>query len=171
MRRRPRHLSRRTARTLAAGVLGIGLLLAAGACGGGGGDLPGDSVASSSAAPAPTSTTVDPAVTRYCDTVTRVQAEQTSPQAGQGGITAASDAARRQVADLSAAAPPELAGDWQTVQNLTDQALASLAAAAGDPNRIDRDALTRLEQQSQPAVEHIKEVTSARCHVAFRPPA
>ena len=159
----------RTARTLAAGVLGVGMLLAVGGCGGG--DLPADSVASTPAAPAPTSATVDPAVARYCATVTRVQAEQTSPQAGQGGVATASDAARRQVADLSAAAPPELTADWQTVQNLTDQALASLAGAAGDPNRIDRDALTRLEQQSQPAVEHIKEITAARCHVAFRPPA
>ena len=32
-------------------------------------------------------------------------------------------------------------------------------------------ALARLEQQSQTAVARIKDVTAARCHVEFRPPA
>lgn len=79
--------------------------------------------------------------------------------------------ARRQVADLVATAPPELAGDWRRVQQLTDEALSSLAETRGDPNRIDRAGLARLEQQSQAAVARIKDVTAARCHVEFRPPA
>ena len=109
----------------------------------------------------------------YCETVVRVQNEQTSPQAGQGGVL------RRpprppasQVGDLVATAP---AGDRRGLargsRQLTDQALSSLAATGGDPNRIDRAELTRLQAQSQPAVERIKEVTAARCGVAFRPPA
>ena len=146
-------------RRLLVGVAGAALTLALAGCGGAGGDA------------APTTPPIDPAVKPYCDTVVRVQNEQTSPQAGQGGVPAATAVARKQVGDLVATAPPELAGDWRTVQQLTDQALASLAGTRGDPNRIDRAELTRLEQQSQPAVAHIKEVTSARCHVEFRPPA
>lgn len=145
------------ARRSAVGLLLGAAVLTAAACGG-----------EPAAGPA---STVDPAVKGYCDTVQRVQAEQTAPQAGQGGVTAASQAARKQVADLAAVAPPEIAGDWRTLQSLTDQALGSLAATGGDPARIDRAALTRLEQQSQPAVERIKQVTSQRCGFAFRPPA
>lgn len=114
---------------------------------------------------------IDPAVKAYCDTVVRVQAEQTSPQAGQGGVQAASAVARKQVDDLVATAPPELAADWRVVSDLTDQALGSLAATRGDPNRIDRAGLAQLEQRSQPAVQRIKDVTAARCRVAFRPSA
>ncbi|WP_157646912.1 hypothetical protein [Actinomycetospora chiangmaiensis] len=120
---------------------------------------------------APSTPPVDPAVKAYCDTVVRVQAEQTSPQAGQGGVVAASTVARTQVDDLVATAPPELATDWRTVSDLTDQALGSLAATQGDPNRIDRTRLAQLEQQSQPAVQHIKDVTAARCHVRWAPPS
>ena len=137
-------------------------------------DQPADTVVAPSAPSAPSSSGApapDPAVARYCETVVRVQQEQTSPQAGQGGVAAASEVARRQVADLAAAAPPEIAPDWQQLSSLTDQALASLAATGGDPNRIDRGALTRLEQESQPAVERIKQVTAQRCNIAFRPPA
>ncbi|MFC5066055.1 hypothetical protein [Actinomycetospora atypica] len=146
-------------RRLLVAVAGAALTLTLAGCGGAGTDA------------APTPPPVDPAVKPYCDTVVRVQTEQTSPQAGQGGVPAASEVARRQVGDLVASAPPELAGEWRTVQQLTDQALSSLAATRGDPNRIDRAELARLEQQSQPAVARIKDVTSARCHVEFRPPA
>jgi hypothetical protein len=107
----------------------------------------------------------------YCDTVARVQAEQTAPQAGQGGVAASSDAARRQVADLVATAPPEISAEWQTLQSLTEQALGSLAATGGDPNRIDRNALVRLEQDAQPAVTRIQQVTEQRCGITFQPPA
>jgi len=138
-------------------LLGAAVLLSA-ACGG----------TEPAAGPA---SAVDPAVKGYCDTVLRVQSEQTGPQAGQGGVVAASQAARKQVADLAAVAPPEIAADWRTLQSLTDQALGALAATGGDPARIDRAALTRLEQQSQPAVERIKQVTSQRCGIAFRAPA
>ena len=84
---------------------------------------------------------------------------------------AASATARKQVADLVATAPPEIAGDWRTVQRYTEQALGSLARTGGDPKKIDRAELTKLEQQSQPAVAHIKTVTEQRCHVVFRPPS
>lgn len=147
-------------RRLLVGTAGAFLTIVLAGCGGAGGTDAG-----------PTTPPIDPAVKPYCDTVVRVQAEQTSPQAGQGGVPAATAVARRQVGDLVASAPPELAGDWRTVQQLTDQALASLAQTRGDPNRIDRAQLARLEQQSQPAVAHIKDVTAARCHVEFRPPA
>jgi len=102
--------------------------------------------------------------------VARVQAEQASPQAGQGGVAKASATARRQVGDLVAAAPPELAADWRTVQQLTEQGLDSLAETGGDPKKIDRDELATLQRKSQPAVAHIKTVTEQRCHVAFRAP-
>lgn len=144
-------------RRLVAGYVLAGALLLA-ACGGGGDD----------AASAPA---IDPAVKPYCDTVVRVQAEQTSPQAGQGGVPVAGAAARKQVDDLVATAPPELAADWRTVSDLTDQALGSLAATKGDPNKIDRAELAALEQRSLPAVQRIKDVTAARCHVEFRPSA
>jgi len=78
------------------------------------------------------------------------QAEQAAPGAGQSGVPASSEVARRQVADLVATAPPEIAGDWRTVQSLTDQALASLAATGGDPSRIDHATLDRLQRDSQP---------------------
>ena len=110
-----------------------------------------------------------PAVRPYCDTVTRVQREQAAPGAGQGGVSVSSDAARRQVADLVAVAPPEIAGEWRTVQSLTDQALASLAETGGDPSRIDRETLDRLQRESQPAVTRIQEVTQQRCGITFRP--
>ena len=114
----------RAARTGAGAVLGIGLVLGAAACGGAA-PQPGAAppAAATSAAPA----TPDPAVRPYCDTVTRVQGEQAAPGAGQGGVPTSSAAARQQVADLVAVAPPEIADDWRTVQSLTDQALASLA--------------------------------------------
>ncbi|NMO91954.1 hypothetical protein [Actinomycetospora sp. TBRC 11914] len=158
----PRVGGRRAA--LAAGLVLTGVLL--GACGG------GDTTTTGSPAPAvpaaPT-TTVAAADRTYCDTVARVQAEQSSPQAGQGGVTAASAATRRQLAGLVAAAPPELAADWRTVQRLTEQGLDSLAQTGGDPKKIDRAELATLQAQAGPAVEHIKTVTAQRCHVAFRP--
>jgi hypothetical protein len=143
-------------------VLAGGMVLAA--CGGG---------AAPAAAPVPAAptTTVDAAAKSYCDTVVRVQAEQSSPQSGHGGVPAASAAARRQVADLVATAPPELADDWRVVQRLTEQALGSLAGTRGDPKKIDRDQLAALQAQSRPATAHIKSVTEQRCHVAFRTPS
>jgi hypothetical protein len=141
------------------------LLVGAVACGG---TAPTDPAA---APAAPASAGADPAVRPYCDTVARVQAEQTAPQAGQGGVAASSDAARRQVADLVATAPPEISAEWQTLQSLTEQALGSLAATGGDPNRIDRNALVRLEQDAQPAVTRIQQVTEQRCGITFQPPA
>ena len=155
----------RARRVGAGAVLGIGLVLGAVGCGGGA-PAPGGAVpAASAAAPA----TPDPAVRPYCDTVTRVQGEQAAPGAGQGGVSVSSDAARRQVADLVAVAPPEIAGEWRTVQSLTDQALASLAETGGDPSRIDRETLDRLQRESQPAVTRIQEVTQQRCGITFRP--
>jgi hypothetical protein len=149
---------------------GAGLLLAAGmllaACGGG-----SDPAPAASPVPAAPTTTVDAAAKSYCDTVARVQAEQSSPQSGQGGVPAASATARRQVADLVATAPPEIAPDWRVVQRLTEQALGSLAGTRGDPKKIDRDELAALQAQSQPATAHIKSVTEQRCHVAFRTPS
>jgi hypothetical protein len=146
---------------LAAGLVLCGTLL--GACGGTGSPT-------TPAVPAAPTTTVAAAAQPYCDTVARVQAEQASPQAGQGGVAAASAATRRQVDALVAAAPPELAGDWRTVAQLTEQGLDSLAQTGGDPKKIDRAELTKLEQQAGPAVEHIKTVTAQQCHVAFRAP-
>ena len=158
--------TRRRAPAAAAGLVLAGAVLLA-ACGG------GDPAPAPAAAPVPAAptTTVDAAAKPYCDTVARVQAEQSSPQSGQGGVPAATATARRQVADLVATAPPELAGDWRVVQRLTEQALGSLAQTGGNPKKIDRDELTKLEQQSQPAVAHIKTVTQQRCHVAFRTPS
>jgi hypothetical protein len=151
-------------RATAAGlVLAAGVLLAA--CGGA-----GDPAPAAAPVPAPPTTTVDAAAKPYCDTVARVQAEQSSPQAGQGGVQKASATARAQVDDLVAVAPPELAGDWRTVQELTEQGLDSLARTGGDPKKIDRDQLATLQQQAQPAVAHIKTVTEQRCHVAFHAP-
>jgi hypothetical protein len=158
-----------TATTTAGRALGLlvlaPLLVGAVACGG---TAPSDPAA---APAAPASAGADPAVRPYCDTVARVQAEQTAPQAGQGGVAASSDAARRQVADLVATAPPEISAEWQTLQSLTEQALGSLAATGGDPNRIDRNALVRLEQDAQPAVTRIQQVTEQRCGITFQPPA
>jgi hypothetical protein len=159
---------RRAGRVGAGALLGIGLVLGTAACGGSA-PAPGAAApagASSATAPA----TPDPAVKPYCDTVTRVQGEQSAPGAGQGGVSASSDAARRQVADLVAVAPPEIAAEWRTVQSLTDQALASLADTGGDPSRIDRATLERLQRESQPAVTRIQEVTQQRCGITFRPP-
>jgi hypothetical protein len=156
--------TRRRATAAGAGlVLAAGVLLAA--CGG------GDPEPAASPVPAAPTTTVDSAAKPYCDTVARVQAEQASPRSGQGGVPAASAAARRQVADLVATAPPELAPDWRVVQRLTEQALGSLAGTRGDPKKIDRDELAALQAQSQPAIAHIKSVTEQRCHVAFRTPS
>jgi hypothetical protein len=156
------HPFRRGTTAACAGLVLAGGLLLAG-CGG------GDTAAPATPSAAPT-TTVDAAVRPYCDTVARVQAEQSSPQAGQGGVQKASDAARRQVAAVVAVAPPELAADWKTVQRLTEQALGSLAGTGGDPKKIDQGQLTKLQQQSQPAVAHIKTVTEQECHIAFRAP-
>jgi len=156
---------------IAGTLLACAIVLAPAACSSPTGTSTGDQVAASSVPAAPSTPAQDPAVKTYCDTVARVQAEQTGAQAGQGGIAVASAAARRQVADLVATAPPEIAGDWRTLQSLTDQALGSLAATGGDPNRIDRAALARLEQESQAAVGRIRQVTEQRCGITFRPPA
>lgn len=121
---------------------------------------------------APSTPGPDPAAVRpYCDTVSRVQAEQTGPGAGKGGVTAASATTRRQLADLVRTAPPEIAGDWRTVQRLTEQALGSLAATRGDAKRIDRALLDRLQRESTPAQDRIKIVTEKRCGIVFRPPS
>jgi len=163
----------RGARAAAGAVLGAGLVLGAAACGGPP-PSPGATVASPSASAGPAAAsapaTPDPAARAYCDTVTRVQAEQSAPGAGQGGVLASSDAARRQVADLVAVAPPDLAAEWRTVQALTEQALASLAGTGGDPSRIDGATLERLQREAQPAVTRIQEVTQQRCGITFRPP-
>lgn len=158
--------SRRVLRSVAGVVLGAGVTLGVAACGGAPAPPTAYGAAGATAAPA----TPDPAVRRYCDTVIRVQAEQSAPGAGQNGVPASSAAARRQVADLVATTPPEIAGDWRTVQALTDQALASLAQTGGDPSRIDRAALERLQREAQPAVTHIQQVTQQRCGITFRPP-
>ncbi len=150
--------------TCAALALAAGTLLAA--CGGGDAADP----ATTSSAPAAPTTTVAVEALPYCDTVARVQGEQASPQAGQGGVAKASATVRRQVDDLVAVAPPELAADWRTVQQLTEQGLGSLAQTGGDPKKIDRDELATLQQKAQPAVAHIKTVTEQQCHVAFRAP-
>lgn len=156
-----------TAAPRALGLLVLApLLVGAVACGGAAPSDPAAAPAAPASAAGP-----DPAVRPYCDTVTRVQAEQTAPRAGQGGVAASSDAARRQVADLVATAPPEISAEWQTLQSLTEQALGSLAATGGDPNRIDRNALVRLEQDAQPAVTRIQQVTEQRCGITFQPPA
>ncbi|MHC1558173.1 hypothetical protein ACR9E3_04410 [Actinomycetospora sp. C-140] len=157
----------RVATSVATAVTAAGLALGVAACGGG---PPTDPAASSAPAASAAPATPDPAVRQYCDTVTRVQAEQSAPGAGQNGVPASSDAARRQVADLVAAAPPELAGEWRTVQSLTNQALDSLAATGGDPSRIDRATLARLQQEATPAVTRIQQVTQERCGITFRPP-
>lgn len=157
----------RAARAGAGAVLGIGLVLGAAACGGA---APQPGAAPPAAATSVAPATPDPAVRPYCDTVTRVQGEQAAPGAGQGGVPTSSAAARQQVADLVAVAPPEIAGDWRTVQSLTDQALASLADTGGDPSRIDRATLERLQREAQPAVTRIQEVTQQRCGITFRPP-
>ncbi|WP_433784498.1 hypothetical protein ACQPX6_30100 [Actinomycetospora sp. CA-101289] len=152
----------RGARIVAGTLLGLGLAL--GACGGTP-PAPGAAVAPSTSAPA----TPDPAVRQYCDTVTRVQAEQAAPGSGQNGLPASSDSARRQVADLVAVAPPEIAAEWRTVASLTDQALASLEGTGGDPSRIDTATLDRLQRDAGPAVARIQEVTQQRCGITFRP--
>lgn len=158
---------RRVARTVTGVVAGAGIALGVAACGG---STPAPPAASGAPVPSAAPATPDPAARPYCDTVMRVQAEQSAPGAGQNGVLASSDAARRQVADLVATAPPEIAGDWRTVQALTDQALASLAQTGGDPSRIDRAALERLQREAQPAVTHIQQVTQQRCGITFRPP-
>ena len=156
--------TRRRTTAVGAGVLVAAALVVA-ACGG------GDPAPAPGPVPAAPTTTVDAAAKPYCDTVARVQAEQSSPQAGQGGVPAASATARRQVADLVATAPPELADDWRVVQRLTEQALGSLAGTRGDPRKIDREQLAALQAQSRPATAHIRSVTEARCHVVFRTPS
>jgi hypothetical protein len=149
---------------LAAGLVLAGVLL-----GGCSGADPAPAGSSAPAVPAAPATTVAAADKPYCDAVARVQAEQAAPQSGQGGVAAASAAARRQVDALVATAPPELTTDWRTVQRLTEQGLDSLARTGGDPKKIDRDELAQLEAQSAPAVDHIKTVTGQRCHVEFHP--
>jgi len=156
--------TRRRTTAVGAGVMVAAALVIA-ACGG------ADPAPAPGPVPAAPTTTVDAAAKPYCDTVARVQAEQSSPQAGQGGVPAASAAARRQVADLVATAPPELADDWRVVQRLTEQALGSLAGTRGDPRKIDREQLAALQAQSRPATAHIRSVTEARCHVVFRTPS
>lgn len=147
-------------------VLAGALLLAPMACGA----EPTAPGAGPAPAAAPATTGPDPAVRPYCDTVTRVQREQTAPGAGQGGLAAGTGMYRRQVADLASTAPPELAADWRSVQSLTQQALDSLGETEGDPNRIDRNALVELQRQAQPAIQRIIQVTEQRCGVSFRPP-
>ena len=159
----------RLTRRVAGASVGVALGLGVTACGGtppGPATPPAPSAPAVSAAPA----TPDPAVKPYCDTVARAQAEQAAPGAGQNGLPVSSDEARRQVADLVATSPPELAGDWRTVQALTGQVLDSLARNGGDPSRIDRATLERLQSEAQPALIHIQEVTQQRCGVTFRPP-
>lgn len=136
-----------------------------------GSSVPGDSALPASSAPAPSAAAPDPAVAGYCAAVLRAQQEQTAPQGTGNDVTAAADTARRQVDDLAATAPPEIRTEWAQLRDLTDQALTALTASGGDPNRVDRDALTRLQTQSQPAVERIEQVTSQRCGITFRPPA
>jgi hypothetical protein len=152
-------------RRVVAPILVLTAGLALGACGGSGGAAVG-SAPSSSAAP---TTTVDAAARPYCDAVTRAQAQRSSPQAGQGGVGAASAAARAQIDGLVATAPPEIAADWRTVARLTDQALGSLAQTGGDPKKIDQNALATLQAQARPAVDHITAVTVQRCHVEYKP--
>ncbi|MEJ2864579.1 hypothetical protein [Actinomycetospora flava] len=158
----------RTGRALATTAVGLGLVLGVAACGGGASEAPAPSGASAPAASAAPATP-DPAVKPYCDAITRVQTEQAAPGAGGGGVLPSSDQARRQVADLVATAPPEIAGEWRTVQQLTEQALSSLAQTGGDPSRIDRAELERLQREAQPAVTRIQEVTQQRCGITFRP--
>ncbi|MEJ2888933.1 hypothetical protein [Actinomycetospora aeridis] len=146
-------------------LAGVGLVLCLAGCGSGASDAP-PAPASAPAAPA----TPDPAVKPYCDAITRVQAEQSAPGSGGNGVLPSSDEARRQVADLVATAPPEIAAEWRTVQGLTDQALTSLAETGGDPTRIDRAELERLQREATPAVTRIQEVTQQRCGITFRPP-
>lgn len=155
-------------RAVAGTVAGVGLVLGVAACGGGAGTPApaGATAPAASAAPA----TPDPAVTPYCDAITRVQTEQAAPGAGGRGVLPSSDEARRQVADLVRTAPPEIAAEWRTVQDLTEQALSSLAETGGDPTRIDRAELERLQREAQPAVTRIQEVTQQRCGISFRPP-
>ena len=52
----------------------------------------------------------------------------------------------------------------------SDQALTSLAETGGDPTRIDRAELERLQREAGPAVARIQEVTKQRCGITFRPP-
>lgn len=145
----------------------VGALLL-GACGSSG--TPPPTPATPSAAAPSTPPAPDPAVKPYCDAVARVQTEQASPQAGQGGVPAASATAHRQLSSLVATAPPEIAGDWRVLDGLTNRALGALAATGGDPKRIDRRALDAISQQAQPTVAHIKSVTERRCGVAFSAP-
>lgn len=165
-------IARTAGRTLAWTVAGLGLVpvlvLGLAACGGGDATPApaGASAPAASSAPA----TPDPAVRPYCDAVTRVQGEQAAPGAGGSGVLPSSDEARRQVADLVRTAPPEIAAEWRTVQDLTEQALSSLAETGGDPAQIDRAELERLQREAQPAVTRIQEVTQQRCGISFRPP-
>lgn len=159
----------RAGRALAATTAGVGLVLGLAACGAGAPGTPAPAGASAPAASA-APPTPDPSVKPYCDAVTRVQTEQAAPGAGGDGVLPSSDEARRQVADLVATAPPEIAGEWRTVQDLTEQALTSLAETGGDPTRIDRAELERLQREAQPAVTRIQEVTQQRCGITFRPP-
>jgi hypothetical protein len=161
----------RAGRALATTTAGIGLVLGLAGCGGGSTEAPpapasAPAAAGTSGAPA----TPDPSVRPYCDAITRVQAEQSAPGSGGGGVLPSSDEARRQVADLVATAPPEIAAEWRTVQQLTEQALSSLAETGGDPTRIDRAELERLQREATPAVTRIQEVTQQRCGITFRPP-
>ena len=163
-----RPLSSRSGRPARAAVLLGGVLLAAGCAGA---PTPTDTVVTPTTPPPASAAGPDPATARYCPVVLRVQAEQTASTAAQQGLAAASATARRQVTDLAATAPPEIADDWRTLATLTEQALGSLAATGGDPTRIDRDALARLDQEARPAVDRIQQATSRRCGVSFRPPA
>lgn len=137
-------------------VLAGAIVLGAAACGSGGGGT---------AAPA-----IDPAVRPYCDTVARVQAEQSAPGAHQGGVKNASAAVRRQLADLVRTAPPEIAVDWRTVQALTERSLAHLEATKGDARRINHPGLEQGKRAAEPAQERIRAATGQRCGIAFRAP-
>jgi hypothetical protein len=144
---------RRGARLVLAGAVVLG----ATACGAGGGE-----------APAPP---VDPVVKAYCDTVARVQTEQAAPGAHQGGVRAAATAVRRQLADLVRTAPPQIAGDWRTVQALTERSLAHLEATRGDARRINHAGLEQGRRAAEPAQARIKALTEQRCGIAFRAPS
>lgn len=143
---------RRGARLVLAGAIVLG----AAACGTDGGRP---------AAPA-----IDPAVKAYCDTVARVQAEQSAPGANQRGVTAAAAAVRRQLADLVRTAPPEIAREWRVVQQLTERSVAHLVATRGDARRINHAGLEEGKRAAEPAQERIKAVTAQRCGIAFRAP-
>lgn len=121
--------------------------------------------------PPPAPPPPDPALRAYCDTVLRVQAEQSAPDAGRGGVTASAAATRRQLDSLVRVAPPEVAGDWRALRALTERSLRTLEQTGGDAAKIDRAALSRVRQESAPVAERVKTVTEQRCGITFRAPS